>query len=43
MNCSPEDYRYLMEWGTFLLIVLAFGLAAAYRWARSSDLYQDEI
>jgi len=33
MMCSAEDIRGLMEWATLYLIVLAFGIAAAFRWA----------
>lgn len=33
MNCNAEEARWLMEWAAFLLILLAFGIAAAYRWA----------
>lgn len=35
MNCEATEYRWLMEWAVFLLIVLAFGIAAAYRWAKA--------
>ena len=35
MNCDATEYRWLMEWAVFLLIVLAFGIAAAYRWAKA--------
>lgn len=35
MNCNAEETRWLLEWAVFLLIVLAFGVAAAYRWAVS--------
>ncbi|WP_263484389.1 hypothetical protein [Comamonas thiooxydans] len=35
MNCAATEYRWLMEWAVFLLIILAFGIAAAYRWAKA--------
>lgn len=34
--CDAEEASWLMEWAVFLLIVLAFGIAAAYRWAATS-------
>jgi hypothetical protein len=37
VNCSAEETRWLMEWTVFLLIALAFGIAAAYRWAKGAD------
>lgn len=41
MNCSPEEFRWLGEWSVFLLIVLAFGVAAAYRWAKAPHEEKD--
>lgn len=35
MNCDATETRWLMEWAVLLLIILAFGIAAAYRWARA--------
>lgn len=37
MTYTPEELRWLAEWAVFLLIVLAFGIAAAYRWAKASQ------
>ncbi|WP_423459925.1 hypothetical protein [Ottowia sp. VDI28] len=36
MTCNAEETRWLMEWAVFLLIILAFGIAGAYRWAKSA-------
>lgn len=33
MACNPDDIRWLMEWFVICLVVLAFWVAAAYRWA----------
>ena len=33
MNYTPEELRWMAEWAVFLLVVLAFGIAGAYRWA----------
>jgi hypothetical protein len=33
MTCTAEEIQWLMEWATLLLIVLAFGVAGAIRWA----------
>jgi len=33
MTCNAEEIQWLMEWAVLLLIVLAFGIAGAIRWA----------
>lgn len=33
MTCDAEEIRWLMEWAIFLLCLLAFAIAGAYRWA----------
>lgn len=35
MTCNAEEIRWLMEWAVFLLVLLAFGIAGAIRWATS--------
>ena len=35
MTYTPEEIRWMAEWAVFLLVILAFGIAAAYRWAKS--------
>jgi len=40
MSCNAEEIRWLMEWAVFLLIALAFGIAAAYRWATAPQAVQ---
>lgn len=41
MTCTAEETRWLMEWAVFLLIALAFGIAAAFRWAAAPQKPKD--
>lgn len=33
MTCSAEEIRWLMEWAAFLIVVVLFAAAGAWRWA----------
>ena len=37
MACNAEEIQWLMEWAAFLLIVVIFSIAGAYRWANSQN------
>ena len=33
MSYTAEETRWLMEWAAFLIVVVLFGAAGAWRWA----------
>lgn len=35
MNCNVDEIRWLMEWAAFLVVIVLFAAAAAWRWAQS--------
>ena len=36
MSCNAEDIRWLMEWAAFLIVIVMFAAACAWRWARAA-------
>ena len=36
MTCDANEIRWLMEWAAFLVVVVLFTAAGAWRWARAA-------